>query len=369
MKQSYSELYKQENFDTAGNNKRTMKLRNKYRKKFLSILIILIGIITPFSWKCCLLAEADEIVVCIDAGHGGKNLGARWQGYMEKDVNLMIAKAIHEELSKYEGVKVVMTRQEDVDLSLEERAEIAEAANADFLLSIHLNASEMHKYYGAEVWVSAYDEYYAEGRAMGELVLEQLKQDIGIYSGRGVKTKIGTQGIGDYYTIIDEPRLRNIPAVIIEHCYMDQMRENAFWKSESMLRALGKADAAAIAKYYGLKSEQLGVDYSNEKIAAYSIPLEPVKQDETKPDKCEIRIDKTGNGVSLQVAAEDRESNIVYYRYSADGGLRWSKLKEWPGGNIAIVDIDLPWWSSGELCVRVYNQYDYYTDSNVLRID
>lgn len=353
----------------AGNNERPMKLRDKYRKKCLSILIILITIITSFSWKHCLLAEADEIVVCIDAGHGGKNLGARWQGYVEKDINLKIAKAINEELSKYQGIKVVLTRQEDVDLSLAERAEIAEAVNADFLLSIHLNASEMHKYYGAEVWVSAYDEYYSAGRAMGELVLQQLNQDIGIYTGRGVKTKIGTQGIGDYYTIIEEPRLRNIPAVIIEHCYMDQMRENAFWKSDSMLTALGKADATAIAKYYGLKSEQLGVDYSNEKISAYPIPLEPIKQDETKPDKCEIKMDKSGNGISLQVVAEDKESNIVYYRYSADGGLRWSKLKEWPGGNEVILDIDLPWWSQGELCVRVYNQYDFFTDSNVVNVD
>ena len=81
-----------------------MKLSSKYRKALFSILLIIMISLNMLSEYN--IVRADEIVVCVDAGHGGKNLGARWQGFTEKDVNLHIAKVVFEELSKYQGIKV-----------------------------------------------------------------------------------------------------------------------------------------------------------------------------------------------------------------------------------------------------------------------
>ena len=116
----------------------------------------------------------DSLVVVIDAGHGGENLGAKDYGPLEKDLTLTTAKAMYEELLKYDGVTVFMTRTDDTDLSLEQRAQFAADMGADFLFSIHYNASESHKRYGSEVLVSTQAPYNAYGYQFGSIALSNL---------------------------------------------------------------------------------------------------------------------------------------------------------------------------------------------------
>ncbi len=80
-------------------------------------------------------------VVVIDPGHGGENNGDESTSQFEKYRTMITAQAMYEELSKYEGVQVYLTRTEDVDMSLKERAQFANSVNADMVLSIHYNAS------------------------------------------------------------------------------------------------------------------------------------------------------------------------------------------------------------------------------------
>ena len=93
----------------------------------------------------------EKVVVVIDPGHGGENLGTTENGHEEKSMTLVTALAMYEELLLYEGVEVHMTRTEDKDMTLKERAEFAKSVDADFLFSIHYNASEYHDAYGSEV--------------------------------------------------------------------------------------------------------------------------------------------------------------------------------------------------------------------------
>ncbi|WP_029761895.1 N-acetylmuramoyl-L-alanine amidase family protein, partial [Geobacillus thermodenitrificans] len=76
----------------------------------------------------------------IDWGHGGSDPGAVGNGLREKDLTMKIGKMIGDMLGEYEGVQVIYTRTDDRYLSLEERAEIANKAGADFFLSVHINA-------------------------------------------------------------------------------------------------------------------------------------------------------------------------------------------------------------------------------------
>ena len=84
---------------------------------------------------------AKPIVVVLDPGHGGENLGAQYDGYTEKDLTMAVASAMEEELKKYDGIEVYVTRQGDEDMSLKERADFAASKNADFLFCLHFNTS------------------------------------------------------------------------------------------------------------------------------------------------------------------------------------------------------------------------------------
>lgn len=79
--------------------------------------------------------------VVLDAGHGGSDTGALYEGICEKDVNLAVAKKVEAILRSY-GYRVVMTRTEDVYVNLYTRADIANEADADIFVSIHSNAAE-----------------------------------------------------------------------------------------------------------------------------------------------------------------------------------------------------------------------------------
>jgi N-acetylmuramoyl-L-alanine amidase len=77
--------------------------------------------------------------VVVDAGHGGASLGTRTpQGLVEKELTLDIAQRLRKLLEK-DAFQVVMTREADRDVSLEQRGKLANQAGADIFVSIHLN--------------------------------------------------------------------------------------------------------------------------------------------------------------------------------------------------------------------------------------
>ncbi|MEC3884817.1 SPOR domain-containing protein [Halobacillus sp. HZG1] len=79
--------------------------------------------------------------IVIDAGHGGSDPGAVFQGFQEKTFNLSIAMNVQRILSLNYEVRVLMTRTTDVTVSLRDRTNLANRVNADFFLSIHNNAA------------------------------------------------------------------------------------------------------------------------------------------------------------------------------------------------------------------------------------
>ena len=78
--------------------------------------------------------------IVIDAGHGGKDPGAMGSQMPEKDIVLDIVIRLKKELAKA-GFNVLMTRDQDVFIPLQERAELANRKNADLFISVHVNAS------------------------------------------------------------------------------------------------------------------------------------------------------------------------------------------------------------------------------------
>lgn len=87
----------------------------------------------------------DNFVLVIDAGHGGHDIGAQGEYALEKDINLNIALELVRRLRAYPDITVVLTRQSDIYLTLDERAQIANEREADLFVSVHTNSSENNK--------------------------------------------------------------------------------------------------------------------------------------------------------------------------------------------------------------------------------
>ena len=90
--------------------------------------------------------------VVIDAGHGGHDPGAHGSGVDESELTLDVALRVQKLLEKQDGIEVVMTRDTDVFIPLEERTAIANRADADLFLSIHANASRNVQARGIETY-------------------------------------------------------------------------------------------------------------------------------------------------------------------------------------------------------------------------
>ena len=78
--------------------------------------------------------------IIIDPGHGGKDPGAVGElGTLEKDITLDIGQKLRKRLNQYRDMKILMTREEDIHLSLEDRIHFANTHQADIYISIHVN--------------------------------------------------------------------------------------------------------------------------------------------------------------------------------------------------------------------------------------
>ena len=103
-------------------------------------------------------ASAPYIVV-LDPGHGGSDVGAQNKALLEKDIALAIATRVGRVLKdrKYwaplgRKVKVIFTREKDVDVSLEARAAVAHENHADLFVSIHCNSEATGTVRGVETY-------------------------------------------------------------------------------------------------------------------------------------------------------------------------------------------------------------------------
>ena len=118
-----------------------------------------------------------DIIVSIDAGHGGRDPGAvGTNNVLEKDINLLIAKELERTLRDVKGYKPVMIRNDDSFVDLNERYLRARREAADISISIHADGFRLSSVKGASVfiWSKEYSSITAEN-----LSKKQLKSKIG----------------------------------------------------------------------------------------------------------------------------------------------------------------------------------------------
>jgi N-acetylmuramoyl-L-alanine amidase len=117
-------------------------------------------------------ANQKTPLVVLDAGHGGKDYGAKGaHGIFEKDLNLQISKQVKTILQSRYHYKVIMTRKNDTFIELKDRGKIANQHHADLFVSIHANAAKRKSAKGIET-------YYL-GSGSNEQALETAERENG----------------------------------------------------------------------------------------------------------------------------------------------------------------------------------------------
>ena len=210
--------------------------------------------------------DNGNIIVVLDPGHGGKFTGAMYSGMVEKDLTFFVAVHVRDYLMEnYDGIEVYMTRNSDIELAddlvteLENRAIAAKDMNADYFVSLHFNACDEHNQTGAAVYASRRSNVTDKSQKLANSVLKQL-----------IALGIDNNGIGlrpssdhfdedgsplDYYAVLRHSAARDIPAIIVEHCFMDNPSDQEFINSDEKLSALAEADAKGIAEYLELPAK------------------------------------------------------------------------------------------------------------------
>jgi N-acetylmuramoyl-L-alanine amidase len=192
------------------------------------------------AWLCLALPMAQRYpwIVVMDPGHGGDDYGIRaGQGSFEKDVNLLVARDFQHILNANPALDVLLTREYDRDISLQERAIQANNLEADLFISIHCAYSNrpadrgyiIYYFQPEESQMSAFHELRStDGRQDMRLVPWDLAQLPSAPASRDLATRLQnalnrTHGrysgtpVGEQLELLSNI---SCPAVIIECCFL-----------------------------------------------------------------------------------------------------------------------------------------------------
>ncbi len=222
-----------------------------------------------------------DVVVAIDAGHGGEDPGASGRGgAREKDVVLAIARKLAAEVNAEPGMRAVLVRNGDYFVSHRKRMEIAHEANADFFISIHADSYRDPTAKGATIYVvsdkGASDEaarLLAQRENASDLIggvsladkdqmLARVLLDLSQSAALSASTAAGQRLIRRMSAVTAMRRREvqqapflvlkspDIPSVLVETAYISNPREEASLRSAKYQGALATALKDGIVDYF-----------------------------------------------------------------------------------------------------------------------
>ena len=202
--------------------KRSTDSRKKKSKKNLKtvfgiLCVAVICLLAISFWQIGGLAPSGRPRICIDAGHGGSDVGAEYDGRYEKDDNLRLALAIGEILEE-NGIDVIYTREKDVFVELEKRAEFANRKRATYFVSLHRNSADADVS-GVEIWVNS-SALYNEVQ-LAQNILNEINK-VGFGDSRGVKRGYQGNPLSDYLV----NSATDMPSCLVEMGFITTERDN-----------------------------------------------------------------------------------------------------------------------------------------------
>ena len=200
----------------------------------------------------CGAKKLRPLVWVLDAGHGGRDVGCESKKFQEKDITLEVTKEVAALIRKHKpGIKLILTRETDEYISLDERCQKANRANADLFLSIHVNTVEW------KPLLSGTETFFASTKGLSDAVLQSAQSrnlpksellawllqknyyEAGRPTDRGAKPEV-------LYVL----RHTMMPAVLTEIGFLSNMKDEAYMTSKKGQKEIAACIYNALAEYY-----------------------------------------------------------------------------------------------------------------------
>jgi N-acetylmuramoyl-L-alanine amidase len=327
------------------------------KSKTCPFFVLLLTLLFTFN-STLISAQSGKFKVVLDAGHGGHDSGASYNGIHEKDIALNITLLAGGILERHKDIQVIYTRKTDVFLGLRERADIANKANADLFVSIHANAARNTAAYGAETFVlglhKSQENFEVAKKENQVIYLEENYEEIyGGFDPSSPESLIGLILSSEVY--LDQSievaalvqnnftqRLKRrdrsvkqagfwvlhntyMPSVLIETGFVSNREEAAYLNSRKGQQEMGQAIADAIIDYYNsIKSSYTTTTQTTRLPVTENVPA--VTQSEVHDGvvfKVQIaassrRLDtKPGNFKGLTMISREQEGDLYRYFYGS----------------------------------------------------
>ncbi|MEC5167169.1 N-acetylmuramoyl-L-alanine amidase [Flavobacterium sp. PL11] len=250
-------------------------MQHLYRTIYLFVILFLISTSSVFS-------QSNQFIVILDAGHGGKDPGNSYHGFLEKEIALKTTLKLEKYLQKENNIKIVHTRKSDVFIDLVDRPKKANSMHANLFISIHCNSVANNVPSGTETFVMGLS------RSKGNLEIAKQENSVILleknykktYKGfdpKNPETLIGLKMMQEDYLDRSiqlaskiEGNFKNkvkrksrgikqsplwvldaayMPSVLIELGFLSNKKEGLFLNSDSGQDKMAKAIASAIIDY------------------------------------------------------------------------------------------------------------------------
>ncbi len=195
-------------------------------------------------------------VICLDAGHGGKDPGNRALGRQEKDYTLRLAAELRTQLQKA-GFKVVFTRTSDRFIELSTRADIARQRGADIFISLHFNGSSSREANGSEVFAmtpvgAASTNARGEGSGSGSYQGNRNNSKnllLAYQIQKSLVRNLGSEDRGVRRARFEVLRESTMPAALIEAGFLSHPTEGKKIFTEEYRRQMARSITEGIQNY------------------------------------------------------------------------------------------------------------------------
>ncbi|MFA9390182.1 MAG: N-acetylmuramoyl-L-alanine amidase [Prolixibacteraceae bacterium] len=260
--------------------------------------------------------------VVIDPGHGGKDPGTSMGKLLEKDIVLDVALKVGEYIKKeFPNVKVIYTREKDVFIPLDERANIANKHKADLFISLHVNYYTSESTYGSETYIlgnhrsednlkvaqlensvilleddystryEGFDPNSAESYIMFELIQNEFLEQSRYFADQVqnsfiAQAKRRSRGVKQAGFLV--LRKTVMPSILIELGYISNPNEKKYIENDLNRTELANAIGKAFSSYKQRTDERSGitvhVNHQQEQTVITPEIMEPTMDDRIKTE-------------------------------------------------------------------------------------
>jgi N-acetylmuramoyl-L-alanine amidase len=227
-----------------------------------------------------------DVIIAIDAGHGGKDPGATGRsGTREKTITLQIAKRLEKDINNQRGMKAVLVRRNDRFMRLRDRIHKARDNNADMMISLHADSFPDPRARGSSIYALSVDGASSEtARMMAEKenaadllfgdvdltvedqMVKEVLFDLSLTGTIESSLDIGGEILNEIKTVnrVHKKKVQqagfavlkapNIPSVLIETAFISNPREEKNLRSSSHQKKVSKAITRGVNKYFARKA-------------------------------------------------------------------------------------------------------------------